>query len=320
MPKARCLTEYNEAMAWRHIENPLFRWVKTLDRVAASVCPDDLHGDLVMIASDYGGTGKRTRYRTNAFVYADIKNSEAWETARRAIRASYMADGRRMSYKGLSDRQRAEAVVPFLRAALLIEGLCLVTIVNKELRNLSIHQDDYDELRTTFDLRARWRDSELDEAVRVAHTVACLVAGLSQPGHNIYWISDEDELFANPDRHHDMGQLVSGFTSVYVRHTLGELGVGTTAIDEGDRWEEDLAAIADLVAGGIAETTNSVAQACGGRLPSNLAIEYSGSLSGKAELIARWLWTAPGALRRVALLFEKHPHGQYAVSKYEMLN
>lgn len=306
-------------MTWRHIDRPLFRWVKTLDRVVASVRPDDLRGDLVMIASDYGGTGKRTRYRTNAFVYADIKNSENWEGSRRAIRAAYMADGRRMSYKGLSDRQRADAVVPFLGAALQIEGVCLVTIVNKELRDLSIHREDYEKLRATFDLQARWKDSELDEAVRVTHTVACLIAGLSQPGHNIYWVSDQDELFANPSRHRDMGQLVSKFASIYVKHQLGELGVGTTIIDEGDRWEEDLAAVADLVAGGIAETVNAVAQACGGRLPSNLAVEYSGQLSDKADMIARWFWTVPGKLRRVALLFEKHPAGKYSVSKYELL-
>src|SRR5687767_15340318 len=47
-----------------------------------------------------------------------------------------LADGRRMAYKSLSDRQRAQALVPFLAAAEEIPGLCLVTIINREIRHL----------------------------------------------------------------------------------------------------------------------------------------------------------------------------------------
>ena len=223
-----------------------------------------------------------------------------------------------MSYKNLSDRQRAKALVPFLSASETIHGFCLVTIFNRTLRHLCLRTDDHDKMRGAADLQAKWKDRELEEAVRTTHIVARLVGGLSYPGQNIYWISDEDDLFANLERKHDMARMLSSFSSHYTHHALGELGIGTTALDEGDRHEEDLTAVADLIAGGIAETTNRLAEACGGRIPTNLAIEYTKEFLPKADTIVRWFWTGTGELRRVAIFFEQQPENQYSVSRYAM--
>jgi hypothetical protein len=67
--------------------------------------------------------------------------------------------------------------------------------------------------------------------------------------------------------------MLSSWSSHYVKHNLGELGIGTTSIDEGDRIEEDLAAVADLVAGAAAEVVTRMAEQCGGRIPRDLAVE-----------------------------------------------
>jgi hypothetical protein len=224
-----------------------------------------------------------------------------------------------MSYERLSDRQRAKALVPFLSAAAEIRGLCLVVIFNKTIRHLCLNEGDYVAMREAAQLRARWKDQELEEALRVTHLVACLVGGLSQPGQNVYWISDEDSLFANPGRQHDVARLLSSFSSHYTRHPLGELGVGTTALDEGDRLEEDFASVADLVAGAVAETTSRLSEACGGRIPQNVAVEYPREFLPKADLIARWLWAGGGQLRRVVVLFEAQGPVTISVSRYEMM-
>ena len=101
-------------------------------------------------------------------------------------------------------------------------------------------------------------------------------------------------------------------------HKLGELGVGTTKLDEGDRWEEDVASVADLAAGGLADALNSLADWCGGRLPANLAIECKGDFSDKAALLSDWFWLAEGSLTRVAVVFESMADNQYAVFKTTM--
>jgi hypothetical protein len=150
------------------------------------------------------------------------------------------------------------------------------------------------------------------------HLVSCLVGGLSQANQNVYWVSDEDSVMASMHHQLDVATLLSKFSSHYVRHPLGELGVGTTRIDEGDRFEEDLAAVADLVAGGLAEVTSRVLESCGSRIPSGVAIDHRAGFKPKASVIADWFWTAGGSLRRVAVLIERVDRGQLSISRFDM--
>lgn len=303
-------------MAWQPLAEPIYPWVRTIDRIMTAERPPDMTGPTLVIASDYGGNDNGSRYATTAIVCADLELSRDWELMRRAVRREYLADGRRMAYKRLSDRQRAWALVPFLQAAERIHGLCLVTIVNKTLRNLCLPAGEYQRVHQAAQLRGRWKDADLENALRVTQLVSCVTGGLSRPGHNIYWISDQDSLFANPDRQHDITRLVSQTSSHYVRHPLGELGVGTTAIDEGDRLEEDLASVADIAAGATAEIATRLSEYCGGCIPASLALDYTRALLPKAGCIADWLWSYSGSLKRVVVLFERQRNGAMSVARF----
>ncbi|MBD2169538.1 hypothetical protein H6G04_34850 [Calothrix membranacea FACHB-236] len=307
-------------MPWREITTPLYPWVVTIDRILQVEKPPTISGPTMYIASDYSGANKSSRYHVSVILCADLKASVDWLVLSQKVRQEYLADGRRMSYKSLSDRQRAKALIPFLSAAEYIHGLCFVVIVNKNIRNLCLNSDDYDKMRKILQLQGRWKDKELEEALRLTHFVGCLIGGLSQSKQNIYWISDEDSLFANTSRSQDMARLLSSYSSHYAKWSLGEIGIGTTAIDEGDRIDEDFAAVTDLVAGGVAEVTTRLSEVCGGRIPSKLAIEYDREFLPKADLIARWLWLGRSNLRRVAVLFEKQQGKELSVSRYQMLS
>jgi hypothetical protein len=304
-------------MSWAPLKTPLFPWGRTLDKIVASAAPPSLRGQTIVVASDYGGIDRKSRYRVDAFLCMDLESSLQWEAERRAVRKQFLADGRRMSYKRLTDPKRVAALIPFLTSALSINGLLFVTIVNRNLRHLCFGHEHQDGFKKAADLKARWKPGELDTAIRIAHVVGCLVGGMSSPNQNCYWISDEDNLFGNERQSKDVASLLSRFSSYYASHPMGELGIGTTKLDEGDRWEEDMTAIADLVAGGLAETTNRLSEYCGGRLPNNLAIEYQNHFPPKAELIANWFWKASGRLARVAMVFERADTG-YAAFKHEM--
>jgi hypothetical protein len=305
-------------VSWKTLPNPMLPWVRTLDKIMASVRPEPLMGKTMLVASDYGGLHPKSRYRVDAYFCADLESLMEWERKRRQIRRELLSDGRRLSYKGLNDKVRARALVPFLSSVLRIPGLLLVTITSRQLRNLCFDDEISARLTAEQVLRARWKRGQLGEAARVAHTVACLVGGMSRPGQDVYWISDEDSMLSNDAQSRDLARLLSAFTSLYVPHALGELGIGTTKLDEGDRWEEDIASVADIAAGGVADVINSLSASCGGRLPTNLAIEHKGALTDKAALLADWFWLARGSLTRVAVVFESMPNNQYAVFKTTM--
>ncbi len=305
-------------MAWNSLISPLYPWARTIDRILTAERPPDLSGPTIYVASDYGGCDKNSLYETTAVVCSDLKLSVDWERKRRIVRRNYLADGRRMAYKSLGDRQRAHALVPFLQAAEYIHGLCLVTVVSKSIRHLCLNKGDYERIRQVAQLKGKWKDPDLEAAMRITHLLSCILGGLSRPGHNIYWISDQDGLFANNVRHKDMARLAGIFSSCYVKHALGEVGLGTTVIDEGDRMEEDLASVCDLVAGATAEVATCLAEYCGGAVPYNLAVRYSRPLLPKAKCIADWLWRPGGLLKRVAVLFDLQRDGRMSVSRFRM--
>jgi hypothetical protein len=142
---------------------------------------------------------------------------------------------------------------------------------------------------------------------------------LSQRDQHVYWVFDEDNMFGNERQGHDVSRLLSSLSSHYVRYPLGELGIGTTALDEGDRWEEDLTAIPDLIAGALAETTSRLLEKCGRHIPPTIAVPFDGPLLVKAERVAQWFWSHGSSLRRIAILFAQQADGHYAVSRHEMV-
>jgi len=303
---------------WTTVTEPLFPWCNTLNRIMQSIGVPQLLGPMVFIASDYGGSHKSSKYEVFSVVYVDAEASSEWEARRRHIRQQFMGDGRRMSFKRLGDRQRQKAIGPFLWAAEALSGVCVSLVIRKSLRPLHGDKAVFDQFRKAIPLQGKWRDRQLERMMRITHLVSFLTGGLSRPGQHIYWISDQDDVFADKLKSADSAQVVSRFTSHYVKHPLGELGVGTTALDEGDRFEEDLAAIPDLVAGATAELATQLVEVCGGCIPHGVAIPFDRLLVRKVELLSDWLYDDRGSFKRVIILFEKQHDGSLSVCRLDM--
>ncbi|HET9131357.1 MAG TPA: hypothetical protein VFO86_10440, partial [Terriglobia bacterium] len=208
----------------------------------------DLDGPTLAIYSDYGGNSRESRFKTISLLFIDMERVHSWNVLREAVRKKYLPDGRRMEFKGLNDGCRRRALPWFLRAADQIPGFCVAIGIDKRIDGVLITKDMVSELHRRGSLKGTWNFKSLDAMFRVVHFVAMFLAVLSHPGQNVYWISDEDELFASPNKTFDTKRMLETFTSAYIQHPLGELGLGTTKIDEADRFDEDSAAVADLIA------------------------------------------------------------------------
>jgi len=202
-----------------------------------------------------------------------------------------------MSYKNLNDGQRRAALVPFLEAADRIQGLSVLMAFDKRLGELCAGARTYERMKTDGILRGVWKPRAFEQMMRTVQLVSTLLAAVGAKDQNIYWVSDMDECFANAERKHDIARMMSSFTSEYIRHSLGELGIGTTEIDEGDRLEEDLAAIPDLAAGAVCDLLNRIHQHLGSlpMLPS-----FVPNLKGKSDLVSSWFFDHGGSLTKLA--------------------
>ena len=282
---------------WSFIERIPFPWLQELYRRIPKNKIPLLSGEVLLVGTDSSGMQRGSRYVVVGAIVMDMRNSPTWHRDRLRIRRDILRDGRRMSYKNLNDSQRREALVPFLDAADRINGICLLMAFDKRLGRLCTWEGLYERAKLEGIIQGRWNQSNLEQMMRTVQLVSTLLAAVVVRGHSVYWISDLDECFATEERKIDTARMMSSFTSEYVKHDLGELGIGTTEIDEGDRLEEDVTAIPDLAAGAVSDLLNQTHQHLGTlpRVPT-----FVPRLSSKTDLITSWFFSGNGSLVKLA--------------------
>ena len=216
------------------------------------------------------------------------------------MRDSYLPENRRMSYKNLNDAFRRRALVPFLQAADHVSGLCVSIAVNKRIANLCSYKTMAEESRRRGILKTNWAPKTFERMMRIVQFVAFFFARVSTAGQNFFWISDQDECFAGP-KAMDTKRMMESFSTAYCRHDLGELGLGTTDIDEADRFDEDSAAVPDLVAGATAEAMTGLHAIYGCIL--SIAV-VAPKLSRKSSIIIDWFLSDLGQLKKLGVVFD----------------
>jgi len=311
----KCLKVF---MKWNKIKDLGLPWSKNMNEAMKNTVLPQLSGEMLFLASDYGGNHKRSDYYVYSVLIADWQYCVNWEYNRKIVRKKYLKDNRRMSFKGLNDFRKRKALVPFLEASDYIHGICCNLIQTKKLKNPFFDNKKYrriNDISEKYKMKGKWNPKSLDRMWMIVNFIAMLIAGFAKERQHIYWISDEDDIFANENKAEDVKDLLSALTTMYVEFELGELGIGTTKLDEGDRIEEDLVALADLAAGSLSEFATKISRKLGGRLYGGLFYEIPKGLSKKTELIISWLGDKKDNLYKQILMIEEAEKGQFGLAK-----
>jgi len=303
------MSEVQPDSRWAFIDRIPFPWLhKLYSRLPKSRVPI-LGGEELLVGTDTSGTQRGSRYVVTGALVMDTRNSLTWHRDRLRIRRDILRDGRRMSYKNLNDARRREALVPFLEAADRISGVCLLMAFDKRLGRVCTWDGLYERAKSEGVIRGNWNQSNLEQMMRTVQLVSTLLAAVAVRHQNIYWISDLDDCFATEERKIDTARMMSAFTSEYIKEDLGELGIGTTELDEGDRLEEDITAIPDLAAGAVSDLLNRMHQHLGTfpQLPT-----FMPTLKNKTDLISSWFFNRKSSLVKLACVvrFVAHRHMQ----------
>lgn len=297
--------------AWWHVDDPELGLMNVVSRSIADF-EGKYHGGLpdmrdtakLLVASDYGGSHREAPYETMSLLITDAPSVDEWQTRRHHLRATYLPDGRRLSYKGLNDAKKRTAVLPFLRAANGLRGLVLAVLFDKRLESLfqtegKLRSDDPELVEF-----AAWKPSTVERMLRYIHFVSLVLRGLSAPDQDVLWISDQDEVVANEMR---LRQVVMAFGNVlshYVPHNLGHIRLGTTASDTGARDVEDLVSIPDLVAGASTDVIPGLVSR-GGLSAGRIMIPAYPGIKTKARDLMDWFSDNSHPLRRVVCILDE---------------
>jgi hypothetical protein len=257
----------------------------------------------LLVGSDYGGQHSSSQFEALAFVVTDAGALHPWLNARSRLRAKYLPDRRRMSFKALGDRLRMEALPAFLSAADLLHGVLLVVLVDKRIASLFKSDDDIEAAAPQVRPLADWPARTAERVLRICHVVSLALAGLTHEGQHILWVTDQDEIAANVQRHTEFVKAFSMISSHYLEHTLGHLRIATTASDTGTRDLEDFVAIADLAAGAVCHVLNSYREA--GTSPMlGVLVPPPRGVAPKAERLLHWFSDQRSSLKRLVISFE----------------
>jgi len=244
--------------------------------------------DSLIIASDYSGEHKQSVLYCYAFLITTHRSVMMWHAECQELRRHSALRKRRMAFKSLRDGVRQRVLPRYLGVAGALHGILVTLLVDKRLESLFEHAANLDMSRPEFAPYAHWRAPSLEKLLRVTHVLGFLVAGMSRPMQDVLWVTDQDEIAANPERLAELTSVFGTVTSHLSPHNLGHLRVATTASDPGDLSLEDLTAIPDLAAGAIAECfcrydeTETTPE-------SALIVPAPTSTSTKSRMVMNWL-------------------------------
>ena len=297
-------------MGWSPVNNLLLPWMQTLAAKISTTALPQLRGETLWISSDYSFDNPASHYDVIGLLLADPESSFGWEECRRQVRSQHLHDNRRMAWKRLNDRRRQSAFFPFLCAADHIHGLCVTIAIDRD----PAFRISTPELLAQYHgrpwLKANWNPETFEQSVRIAFLTALFVAGLSSPGQDILWISDQDAVFANESFHRDTGTLFTKLLNAFSSHTFGQISIGTTVITESDLLEEDLASIPDLMVGATCEILTCMRREFG-HMP-RIVVEMP-SLSDRAEHFVQWLQDESRPLKRLICVLESRADRGFSV-------
>jgi hypothetical protein len=303
-------------MAWRHIENPAVPWGATLSRILSKHRLPALDGPEIRIASDYSGTHPKALYKAISLIYCDLHASQEWFEIQRGFRTQFLPDGRRMSFKDLSDYRRDFSLIPFLKGADSISGVLCSLVVDRRVSQIAggrsaLKNPTYDKVQ-----HGDWKPELMEEMSRLVHLVGLMMGGLAKPGQRFGWLSDEDAVFATPERSKFVADVLGALLDKYIPFELGQLNMWTTREAQDTQFDEDLAAIPDLAAGTLVSGLSSAREHVGNSLPLLVHTPLDSVITGKTDRIWDWLWTEDGQLAKICLFVQPTDDGGFSVCRF----
>ena len=263
--------------------------------------PDLRRDPCLVLASDYGGEHKESKYHVFAYLIADRPGIlRHWDHARKKIRRDFLGNQRRISYKTLGDGMKRRALIPFLKAANTINGLLFCVAFDKSVAPISPSIVWPNGMDVAARYEPFWKPKVWEKLIRVLMFGGVLVGGLSQPGQSLHWITDDDEIIPNDKclpLACDMAGTVVGH---YIEGPM-ELQLGIAGKFDDEYRAEDLISIVDLAAGAVADAFTSFPDDTI-LVSKNLLVPSGASVTTKAKLIYAWLSYSMTPLKKIVCL------------------
>jgi capsule polysaccharide export protein KpsC/LpsZ len=119
----------------------------------------------------------------------------------------------------------------------------------------------------------------------------------------------------------DVSVILGKLSSIYVKVHPGELGIGTTKLNEKDFFEEDLNSISDLAAGTLSEFFDKVHSITDQNSMGDFAYKFPQNLTDKAQYLIDWVSEPSSTLKKVTVVFDRgRKTSSYKIWRFDVKN
>lgn len=256
----------------------------------------------LLIFSDYGGAHKGARFEVMSFLITTPQGISVFLDQRQQLRESRLGTERRMAYKALGDKVRLNSLPAFLDAADHLAGLLICFAIDKAAAHRLSEGPPSD---GGVGQLGSWAPRAFRKLTMIGHLAGILVQGVRRDRQDLLWITDEDEIAPNPDKHAESTRIFGHLLNCYCSGPMGHFRFGTTASDPGDLHIEDLAAVPDLAAGCLADVLTCISPHPESPSVERLYVPTHGGTSEKARHVAEWLADAASPLTKLNVVVDE---------------
>jgi hypothetical protein len=255
-----------------------------------------------MMFSDYGGAHKDARFEVMSFLATTPSGASTFWMGSQRLRQGRLGNERRMSYKSLGDKVRLKCLPAYVDAADHLTGLLISFCIDK---NAALRLSEEYKSDTAFGKVGPWAPRAFRKLTMIGNLAGIIVQGLRSDGQDLVWITDEDEIAPNPQKHAEATQILGHLISSYCTGPMGHFRFGTTASDPGDLHIEDLASLPDLAAGCLNELLTYMYPHPDSPSLERLFVPTTGRTPAKARTIATWLARSARPLTKLNLVVDE---------------
>jgi hypothetical protein len=286
-------------------------------RIAEAEHPDMLapvDDGTMIVASDYSGQHKEATHEAYSFLITNDGALNNWLPSLREFRGRWLPDGRRISFKKLSEPLRWRALPAFLQTVGELKGNIITILIDRRIGSFMLGGPESTVEVFPDCFSAHPNRGTVEKMLRLASFVALILAGLRRENQPSNWISDHDEALDSHDKREKFARLATYLTFGLTgwREAADHI-FGTTESPLAPYWSEDVAAVADLAAGAYCQLSARL-PAFLGRETWRVGLSSSNIEDRRARAIGDWLAASRGPLRHALLRLEQDGEGNVRAS------
>jgi hypothetical protein len=265
------------------------------------------------IFSDYSGEGSGN-YLTYSVLVCGYGYTSVFNDKLARIRERYQLCDTEIAFKEFRRGKLRAALPDYLAAANELPGFLCTVAVDRRILTLFDPRNDRAAFRRLKEELfseglGEWDLAVVEKLMRVTHMAAYLAALLGADGQKIFWMSDNDSICANEEKHGSMMAIFDRFLRIYTRPGVDYPLIGGARPFTPPSVEmNDLLSLADVVAGSVAQwLTKSDTES-----PEELVVKEG------AEKVFLFLGTEGIGLRKATFVIRQGDNGEILAGPMEV--